>query len=259
LNVASQSHQTKALTPAQARQLEPELSLEIVGALFSPHDGEINPIKLVFHLTHNAKKCGVKFLTQTPVIHITHDEVGVTGVDVRQGFLSARNVVVAAGTGSALLVQSLGVEIPQVFERGQILVTEAIRRVLVYPTGISRQTIRGNILLGTTYEANCGERLTTAEGAKKIANDSIHRYPALKEAQIVRHFAGIRPLPKDGLPYLGAVKRIPGLFIATSHSGITLAPVHGKVISELIIDGITDVPVRAYSPERYCSEPALNV
>jgi glycine/D-amino acid oxidase-like deaminating enzyme len=256
LNVASQNHQTKALTPTQARQLEPELSLEIVGALFSPHDGEINPIKLVFNLTRNAKKCGAKFLTQTPVIRITRDEEGVTGVDVRQGLLSARKVVVAAGTGCALLVQSLGVEMPQVSERGQILVTEAIRRVLVYPTGISRQTVRGNILLGTTYEANCGERLTTAEGAKKIANDSIRRYPVLKDVQIIRNFAGIRPLPKDGLPYLGAVNRVPGLFIATSHSGITLAPVHGKVISELIIDGKTDVPLQSYRPERFTAIPA---
>ena len=75
--------------------------------------------------------------------------------------------------------------------------------------------------------------------------------------QIIRHFAGVRPLPKDGQPYLGAVKSIPGLYVATSHSGITLAPVHGKVISELILDGKTDVPIAAYSPERYHIVPGL--
>ncbi len=138
-----------------------------------------------------------------------------------------------------------------VFERGQILVTEAMRRVVIYPTGNTRQTERGNILLGVTYEANCTERLTTASGARKIANDSLQRFPVLKNAQIIRHFAGIRPLPKDGRPYLGPVKRVPGLFVATSHSGITLAPVHGKVISELILDGHTDVPLESYRPERY--------
>jgi glycine/D-amino acid oxidase-like deaminating enzyme len=123
--------------------------------------------------------------------------------------------------------------------------------VVIYPTGNTRQTERGNILLGVTYEANSTERLTTANGAQKVASDSVRRFPVLKDAQIIRNFAGIRPLPKDGRPYLGPVNSVPGLFVATSHSGITLAPVHGKVISELILDGRTDVPLENYRPERY--------
>ena len=78
----------------------------------------------------------------------------------------------------------------------------------------------------------------------------------LKDVQIIRHFAGVRPLPKDGKPYLGSVKRVPGLYIATSHSGITLAPIHGKVISELILDGKTDVPLELYRPERFMAVDA---
>ena len=251
MNAASDKHQTRALTPREAHEMEPELSLDIVGAIYSPHDGEINPIKLVFNLARNAMKSGAKFLTQTSEIHIQRDETGVTGVDTQSGLIRAGTVVVAAGTGAPALVKPLGLELPMVFERGQILVTEAMRRVVIYPTGNTRQTERGNILLGVTYEANCSERLTTASGARKVANDSVQRFPALKNAQIIRHFAGIRPLPKDGRPYLGPVISVPGLFVATSHSGITLAPVHGKVISELILDGHTDVPLESYRPERY--------
>jgi sarcosine oxidase subunit beta len=153
--------------------------------------------------------------------------------------------------GTANLVKPLGIELPMVFEKGQLLVSEAMRRMIIYPTGNTRQTVRGNILFGVTYEPNQTERITTIEGARKVANDAVSRYPALKDVQIIRHFAGIRPLPKDGKPYLGPVKRVPGLYIATSHSGITLAPVHGKVISELIQDGDTDVPIESYWPERH--------
>jgi sarcosine oxidase subunit beta len=46
------------------------------------------------------------------------------------------------------------------------------------------------------------------------------------------------------------------LYVATSHSGITLAPVHGKVISELILDGKTDVPLDLYQPERFMTDYA---
>ena len=251
LNAASPHHKTRELTPREAQQLETELSLDIVGALFSPHDGDINPMRLVFNLARNARKFGAKFLDHCTVSRVLHSESGVNGVETNLGLVKASSVVIAAGAGTPRLVEPLGINLPMVFERGQILVTEPTRRILVYPTGISRQTQRGNILLGTTYEANCAEKLTTAEAGSKIAAASIRRYPRLKDVHIVRNFAGIRPLPKDGLPYLGAVQRLPGLYVATSHSGITLAPVHGKVISELIVDGKTEVPLASYQPERH--------
>lgn len=96
--------------------------------------------------------------------------------------------------------------------------TEPLPQLVKYPTGNTRQTKRGNILLGTTYEANQTEHITTIEGAYKVANDSLRRYPILKDTQVIRHFAGVRPLPKDGKPYLGPIKRVPGLYVTTSHS-----------------------------------------
>jgi sarcosine oxidase subunit beta len=253
LNTASSVHQARMLTGAEVRQMEPELSPHVLGAIYCPHDGEINPIKLVFNLARNARKCGAQFITRVGPATIRKGESGAVGVETPAGLIKASAVVVAAGLGTAALVRPLGLDLPLVFEKGQLLVTEAMRRVMTYPTGNTRQTAHGNVLLGTTYEADQSERITTLPGAHKIAGDVIRRYPALKDAHIIRHFAGVRPLPQDGKPYLGAVKRVPGLYVATSHSGITLSPVHGKVISELILDGRTDVPISAYSPERCCS------
>ena len=256
LNAASKKHQARPLTPVEARELEPELSLDIVGAIYSPLDGAVNPTKLVFNLARNARKLGASFFTNTPALRIVRDETGVTGVNTPKGFIRAKTVVVTAGAGTSDLLQPLGIELPMVFEKGQLLVTEPLPQLVKYPTGNTRQTKRGNILLGTTYEANQTERITTLEGAHKVASDSLRRYPVLRNAQIIRHFAGVRPLPKDGKPYLGPITRIPGLYVATSHSGITLAPVHGKVISELILDGKTDVPLDLYRPERFMKDDA---
>jgi glycine/D-amino acid oxidase-like deaminating enzyme len=256
LNAASKKHQARSLTPIEARELEPELSLDIVGAIYSQLDGAVNPIKLVFNLARTAKELGATFLTHTPALRIDRNDAGVTGVDTPKGFIRAKTVVVTAGAGTSSLVESLGIDLPMVFEKGQLLVTEALPQLVKYPTGNTRQTKRGNILLGTTYEANQTERITTKEGAYRVANDSLRRFPVLKDIHIIRHFAGVRPLPKDGKPYLGPVKRVPGLYIAVSHSGITLAPVHGKVISELILDGKTDIPLELYRPERFMPDNA---
>lgn len=252
LNAACPKYQAQALTPDQARQMEPELSQEIVGAIYCPHDGEINPITLVHNFAHSARKLGAKFLTHVQGECIAHNDSGVTGIQTSQGLIRSSKVVVAAGIACSALLHPLGIKLPQVFERGQILVTEPMRRVLIHPTDISRQTVRGNILLGTTHEPACLERhATTIDGLKYIVDQSIRRFPVLKSANFIRSFSGIRPLPKDGLPFLGPVRRVPGLYVATSHSGITLAPVHGKVISELILHGRTEVPIQNYQPERF--------
>ena len=252
LNAASPQYQARHLTPTEACQMEPDLSREIVGAIYCPHDGEINPIKLVQQLARGARKHGTIFLHNTRVIRIAVEDGCVFGVETDHDFLRSPHVVVAAGTASSAFVRSLGIEMPQLLERGQILVTEPVRRILIHPTDISRQTLRGNILLGTTHEMNCqNKHLTTAGGLRYIADQSVRRFPALKDVNILRAFSGIRPLPKDGLPYLGAVSRVPGLYVATSHSGITLAPVHGKVISDLIVDGTTRIPIGSYNPERF--------
>jgi glycine/D-amino acid oxidase-like deaminating enzyme len=123
--------------------------------------------------------------------------------------------------------------------------------ILNHPKDGVRQTIEGNILMGTVHEDVGLDSSTTIEAAKKIADHAIRTFPILRDIPIIRQFSGIRTMPVDGLPFMGPVEKVPGLFISVSHSGITLAIVHGKVISELIVDGYTNVPIDCYKPERY--------
>ena len=44
----------------------------------------------------------------------------------------------------------------------------------------------------------------------------------------------------------GPAPGVPGFYVAVGHSGIGLSPIHGKVISDLIVDGATDVPIADY-------------
>ncbi len=247
----SRKYQSILLTPAEVRDLEPQVSPDIAGGFYSPHDGHINPLKLVTNLKRLAEKHGVKFLQFSPAIRILKGEEGIQGVAVADGQISAQSVVVAAGTGSPDLLKPLGVHLPLKMVRGQILVTARTRQLLNHPTVNIRQTVEGNILMGTTHEEVGADRSTTVEAARKIAGDGILTFPVLKDIPILRQFSGIRPMPVDKLPYLGAVEQIPGLYIAVSHSGITLSILHGKVISELIVDGSTSIPIDCYRPDRH--------
>jgi glycine oxidase len=72
---------------------------------------------------------------------------------------------------------------------------------------------------------------------------------------MIDSWAGFRPRAKDGLPVLGSSAAVEGLFYATGHyrNGILLAPITGKVIAEMIVDGILPTGIEAFSPNRFSS------
>jgi glycine/D-amino acid oxidase-like deaminating enzyme len=250
----SKSYMACFLNPREVRELEPYVSNKIVGGFYSPHDGHIDPLRLTHQLAVLAKRAGVRFILETKAINILNKDGMVTGLHTGAGDIVAKNVVIAAGTGSSSLANPLGINLPLRFDRGQILVTGAIKQILHHPTEDIRQTVNGNILMGTTHEEAGLDNSTTTDAAVRIATNALNSIPILKDVPILRQFSGIRPMPIDKRPFLGSVKSMEGLYIAVSHSGITLSILHGKVISDLVVDGMTDIPISDYDPERFSKE-----
>lgn len=49
------------------------------------------------------------------------------------------------------------------------------------------------------------------------------------------HQAGRRPIPGDGLPLVGLAQNVAGLYVAVTHSGVTLAPSIGRMVADEIV------------------------
>lgn len=113
-----------------------------------------------------------------------------------------------------------------------------------------RQDPDGQFYLGVTNEEAAWDVTPTDWAREQIQAQAARLVPAVADLRIVHHFAGLRPMPRDGVPFLGPVDGVPGFYVAVGHSGITLSPIHGKVISDLIVDGLTDVDISAYNPLR---------
>jgi sarcosine oxidase subunit beta len=115
------------------------------------------------------------------------------------------------------------------------------------------QTARGNLLLGSTREFVDDDRRTTVDGIQSIAAACTRIVPALKEAPVIRAFAGLRPWTPDGLPLLGPVPEVPGLVLAAGHEGdgIALSAVTGALIAELIASGRPRIDLHDFSPTRF--------
>ena len=81
--------------------------------------------------------------------------------------------------------------------------------------------------------------------------NAIKMVPLIRDLSVIRQFSGLRPMPRDGLPFIGPIPHVPGYYIAVGHSGNTLSPIHGQIMSDLIVEGETSIPLDDYDPLRY--------
>jgi glycine oxidase len=94
----------------------------------------------------------------------------------------------------------------------------------------------GRVLVGSTEEEVGFDQHTTAEGLADLAGFARSLVPALADAPIERSWAGLRPAPLDGLPYLGPLPGLANAFVAAGHfrSGLFLSPATAVVMSQLL-------------------------
>ena len=61
----------------------------------------------------------------------------------------------------------------------------------------------------------------------------------------------MRPWPLDGLPILGPVTEVKGFLVATTHSGIGMAEMVGRIMADLVVKGETQEAIHHYRPDRF--------
>ena len=240
----------KVLSREEALEKEPSLNPDVVGATFSSIDGNVNPFRLVDRYMRASKKNGVQYSTYNKVTEIQKQEGQFTVVSEKGTFV-CKNLVLAGGTWSRVLGKLMDVTIPVNQIRGQILVTEPLKPFLHYTISGLRQAFNGEVLIGYSMEQEGLNRATTLDVIQETANLAVHYVPSLRKAKVVRAFSGIRAMPEDGFPILGKIPEVENLYVAATHSGVTLSPLIGTLMTELILDGETSIPIDRYSISRF--------
>ncbi|UII55655.1 FAD-binding oxidoreductase [Cytobacillus spongiae] len=240
----------KILTREEVLEKEPFLNPAVAGATFSKVDGNVNPFRLVDLLMRAAKKQGVEYSYHSMVTGVEKKNDYYI-VESNKGIYRCKKLIIASGTWSREVGKMLEINIPINQLRGQILVTEPLQPFLNYTISGMRQANNGEVLIGYSMENAGFNRATTLDVIQETANLAQHYVPAIRKAKIVRAFSGIRAMPEDGFPILGKVPGKDNLYVAATHSGITLSPIIGTLLTELIIDGETSIPIDRYSIERF--------
>ncbi len=224
----------------------------VSGGSYSDIDGDINPLLLLRAMRRAFLQNGGQF-RQNCTVHGLCRRRRHWRVDATAGKIETPIVVLAAGLGSADLAAGLGISIPVVPQKGQLLVTERLAPFLPFPMSGIRQTGNGTVMIGYTQE-NTGFEVTTATSAAVyLAQRALAAFPGLKHARIIRTWAGLRVLTQDGLP----IYDMPDdrLFVLATHSCVTLAALHATLLPPWILGGPKPDNIQCFDLERFNVSP----
>lgn len=233
-----------------ALALQPGLGEAVVGAVYSPQDGQVNPLSLLSALHKANQLHGVEYQARCPVEHIEVLEQGFNAV----GFV-AKHIVLCAGLDNQRLGKQLDMHLPVSPVKGQILITErASAGTLTYASPQMRQTAEGTIQIGGSHEHSGLDNRSTLEVMQTIADDAIALMPGLAHLKLVRTWGALRIMSPDGAPIYQRSHKYTGAFGVCCHSGVSLAAAHAGPLSSWLLnalDGDQKTLIEAMSNDRF--------
>jgi glycine/D-amino acid oxidase-like deaminating enzyme len=244
-------YRTVMVGRAQLLECLPDIGPEVVGASYCEHDGHVNSLRLFRALHAGLSRHGAEYRANHVVEAIEHRD-GLFVMRSPLGASRAAKVVLAAGNANAQLAAMVGLRAPMKPERGQIVVTERVRPFLRHPLSTLRQTDEGTVMIGDSREEGTDPAAVNRPINSMMAARAVRIFPMLAGLNVVRTWRAIRVMPADGFPIYEQSASHPGAFVATCHSGVTLAAAHALQLAPMIAAGALDErQVGVFSARRF--------
>lgn len=226
------------------------IGARVTGASFSPMDGHANPLFLLRALISGSGRFEGGYYPSHSVERIEASGSGYTVTSSSEKF-HASKIVIAAGLGTRHLAHMVGIDVPIRPQRGQLIVTERTGKIFPFPMSGLRQTAEGTVMIGSTREDVGLDTGTTVSGIVEMSHRAISTFPVLANLNVVRAWAALRVLTPDGKPVYAESKSNPGIFVATCHSGVTLAAMHANLFPDWVLEGRFPAALATFDPERF--------
>jgi len=253
---------------------------DLVGGLECASDATCSPPMLIYALARKARDYGARFLEFTQVTGFRRDEQGaISGVETTAGTIPTKTAINAGGVWAPAICETLGLTLPVKPRKGHIIVagrTFPVSRRKVMEFGylmskfggkrvvdaeteqygvalVYEATEASNFLIGSSRQFVGVDTTVDTRVIAAVARRAIRFYPVLKDLQVIRAYAGVRPWTPDHLPIISEVQSVPGFWVAAGHEGdgIGLAPVTGKLISEMLTGQATCIPTAPLHIDRF--------
>ena len=263
----------EVISTPEIKERVPHYNMEnVVGGVFLPKDGQVNPIDVTQALAAGARSRGAKVFENTKVIRIIVDKGKATGVETADGTIMCDKLVIAAGMWSRELGRSIGVNIPLHACEHFYIVSEPIAEL---PRNMPVVRVADEC---TYYKEDAGKLMVGAfeprakpwggggiddehafvtlpedmDHFEPILAAAINRVPLLETAGIQLFFNGPESFTPDVRYYLGEAPEVKNCFVATGFNsiGIQSSGGAGLVLADWIKNGHPPMDVNAMDIRR---------
>ena len=260
-NLRRLRYPVQLITTAQAKKLEPNLKVDSLAGnvIYAPEERWVDGEILCKTLIRHAVGYGADLLAHCEAQNIIVRNGRVHGVLTAKGILSCDIAVIAGGAASLELGASLSYHLPLSRAMGILVITTPapgiVNRIVYMSKYHIKPTSDGRLAIG------CKEMEYLVSGENNTTNPTHWTSQLMKMAQ--NDFQGLentyiqelrvspRPIPSDGLPVIGPIPKIEGAYIAVMHSGVTLAAIVGKTVSEELVEGSPSKLLDFYRADRF--------
>ncbi|MCH7735948.1 MAG: FAD-binding oxidoreductase [Chloroflexi bacterium] len=254
----------RMLDRAQMAQLEPGLSpRQVTAAIYCELDGMVEPALAAEACIRAAAKHGAAIRLDTQVTSLKVDSESAV-VAAGGESIDADVVVLAGGVDNTRLAAMAGITIPQEDSPGVVIRTNPIAQPLftnlsvVYAPSLEpgrpeihlRQCLDGSAMIGEGTQESLARDDSQAHADELLARAAEY-VPGLKGASAIPVPVGYRPMPLDGFPVIGFSPKAPNVYLALTHSGVTLAPLIAQLATMEIVDGAQVDLLYDYRPSRF--------
>ena len=235
----------------------------ILGGVFCPLNGQLNPLMLCRALAKGARRHKTTFLLGTNVESIEVGGGRISSVRTGAGDIPCEYVVNAAGAWAADVGRMVGLPIPVSPGRGQILITEPvprfIHRIVMGVSPSARQTRRGNVIIGSILEHAGYDKNVTLDTMSTFTRGVVDRYPGVRGLNVIRSWAGLRPMTPDHRPIIEMMDEPRGFCLATGHShrGICWGAGTAQAVADLVTGRLPRIPLEAFRLKRFETAKAM--
>jgi len=245
----------------------------ISAALYSSIDGHLDPVYVTRRFLDRAVAHGAVLRIPAEVQALDFRHGRLTAAVTMEGRAPLDRLVVAAGVDTPSVLALAGFTLWLKHAPG-ILVHSAPMPALTRiihegPSDLSFKQMADGSLVGTDAPAppDRPEHAAIRAAAGDFPSEALREMhgnriltriatvlPAAKDARLERLMLGFRPMPTDDFPVIGPVPGASDVYVSVTHSGVTLAPILGRIVSREIIDGDRVDALAPYRPERFSAE-----
>lgn len=245
-------------------QVDPQVNSTALAsvAIANPGEGWVSLPHLMDHLIEAFKASGGEVIEHAGKASVLTAAGRATGVrSEKRGEFHADQVLVACGPWTPEVIAPLGVRIPNASPVSMLVTSTAQDHALQVVMNTPRAAIRSNPgnTLAVDHDWYEEDIVAHADGQYSI-DQSVIRELMTEAGKLIGDGAslearswkiGLKPVPGDGEPVVGELEKVPGCFVAFTHSGATLALILGELLTEEMLHGAKHPMLAAFRPERF--------